>query len=184
MLKLAYKSAHHIVFCGDPNQSITRFAGAGDAIYDELQLTCDKELPLRLSFRLPPNITQKANQIHPSAKLRSSKTAKGEDKSVPFDESSRIGDVFLAADVSNGTSMYNKVEVYSENDLLDESLAMKAINQKDTILVSPKGSDFENCGNLLTGPCGTIQYAVDQAQDQKATVYATPGTPIHCHQSR
>jgi len=85
MLKLAYKAAHHIVFCGDPNQSITRFAGAGDAIYEELQLTCDKELPLRLSFRLPPNITQKANQIHPSAKLRSSKTAKGEDRSVPFD---------------------------------------------------------------------------------------------------
>lgn len=116
--------------------------------------------------------------------MKSSKPSFNEYNSVPFDESSRIGDVFLAADVWNGTSMYYKVEVYSENDLLDESLAVKALNQKDIILVSPQGSDFENCGNLLTGPCGTIQYAVDQAQDQKATVYATPGTPIHCHQSR
>jgi hypothetical protein len=95
---------------------------------------------------------------------------------VPFDESSRVGDVFIVADGWNGTSMYYKVEVYSENDnLLDRSLAMEAIDQEDTVIVSPQGFDFESCGNLLTGPCATIQYAVNQAQIQQAIVYATPG---------
>ena len=81
MLKLIYKSAEHIVFCGDPCQSITRFAGAGDNIYEELQAVCDQEMPLLKSFRCPPNIVQKANAIHP-IKLRSNKTEPGEERRI------------------------------------------------------------------------------------------------------
>lgn len=94
MLKLARKTAPNIIYCGDPNQSITRFAGAGDSIYEELQCTSDKELPLKTSFRLPPNIAREANKIHPTAKLRSAKDKEGINKWITFEQ---IPDVCVPA---------------------------------------------------------------------------------------
>lgn len=70
MLRMATRAAKHTVFCGDPHQCITRFAGAGEDIYSQLKGLVDAELPLKTVFRCPPNVIRMANRIIPAANLR------------------------------------------------------------------------------------------------------------------
>ena len=86
MLRMATKVAKNTIFCGDPNQCITRFAGAGEDIYTQLKSMVDLELPLKTVFRCPPNVIQLANRIVPSANLRPAPGKEnGEIKHLDFD---------------------------------------------------------------------------------------------------
>jgi superfamily I DNA/RNA helicase len=86
MLRMATRCAKHTIFCGDPNQCITRFAGAGEDIYTQLKGIVDTELPLKTVFRCPPNVIRLANRIIPSANLRPQKTEDGEVMYLTFDQ--------------------------------------------------------------------------------------------------
>jgi superfamily I DNA/RNA helicase len=87
MLRMATRAAKNTIFCGDPNQCITRFAGAGEDIYTQLKGIVDKELPLKTVFRCPPNVIRLANRTIPSANLRPSPEKKdGEFKTLTFDQ--------------------------------------------------------------------------------------------------
>lgn len=84
----------------------------------------------------------------------------------------------FAIDPWNGTLLHYRVLVTSSQDtVIDESPATRAIDQADAVFVSPSlGVDFPACGSLVNGPCKTMQTAIDVAKATGATtVVATPG---------
>jgi DNA helicase-2/ATP-dependent DNA helicase PcrA len=70
-LALATRLCKNLVFCGDPNQAINAFSGADPEAFSRIRETCELELPLKLSFRLPPNHAERANALRPTANIRS-----------------------------------------------------------------------------------------------------------------
>jgi len=75
-LLLSQKLCENIVFCGDPRQAINAFAGADAHAFDKIRAICQDELPLKRSFRLPPNIIDMANRLKPSANLKAEPSKK------------------------------------------------------------------------------------------------------------
>lgn len=71
------KACKNLVFCGDPNQAIMQFAGAHAHMFDDLRKDIPNQKPLKITFRCPPNICKLANQIRPTAKMRTNKTTAG-----------------------------------------------------------------------------------------------------------
>jgi DNA helicase-2/ATP-dependent DNA helicase PcrA len=69
-LALSLKLAKNLVFVGDNNQAINGWNGADPHSMERIREYCAAELPLRLSFRLPPNVAALANQIRPTAQIR------------------------------------------------------------------------------------------------------------------
>jgi len=69
-LALSFKLCKNLVFVGDKNQAINGWNGADPYAIDRIREHCDASLPLRLSFRLPPNIAAHANSIRPTAQIR------------------------------------------------------------------------------------------------------------------
>lgn len=62
-LALVRKLCTHVIFVGDPDQAINAFAGADARAFEKVQAICNEELPLKVSFRNPPNIVNKANNL-------------------------------------------------------------------------------------------------------------------------
>jgi superfamily I DNA/RNA helicase len=88
-LLLVRRLCSNLIFVGDPDQAINAFAGADPHSFDKIRDVCDAELPLKISFRNPPNIIQKANALMAERAtpdtskrvlLRGIKTEKGEEK--------------------------------------------------------------------------------------------------------
>ncbi len=69
-LALSLKLAKNLVFVGDNNQAINGWNGADPHSMERISEYCVANLPLRLSFRLPPNIAALANKIRPTAQIR------------------------------------------------------------------------------------------------------------------
>ena len=69
-LALSFKLCRNLVFVGDTNQAINAWTGADPESISKIAEHCSTQLPLRLSFRLPPNMAQTANTICPSAQIR------------------------------------------------------------------------------------------------------------------
>lgn len=94
-LLLCRKLCRNLFFIGDNDQGINAFAGADARAFEKIQASVDEELPLKLSFRNPPNIVNKANalmknRIIPDTKprtwLRAQKTEKGPETSTTLNE--------------------------------------------------------------------------------------------------
>lgn len=69
-LALSFKLCKHLVFVGDKNQAINGWTGADPYAIERIREQCERSLPLRLSFRLPPNVAAHANSIRPTAQIR------------------------------------------------------------------------------------------------------------------
>lgn len=69
-LALSFKLCKNLVFVGDKNQAINGWNGADPYAIERIREHCDTSLPLRLSFRLPPNIAEQANRLRPTAQIR------------------------------------------------------------------------------------------------------------------
>lgn len=69
-LALSLKLAKNLVFVGDNNQAINGWNGADPHSMERIREYCVADLPLRLSFRLPPNIAALSNKIRPTAQIR------------------------------------------------------------------------------------------------------------------
>jgi superfamily I DNA/RNA helicase len=69
-LALSFKLCKHLVFVGDKNQAINGWTGADPYAIERIREQCETSLPLRLSFRLPPNVAAHANSIRPTAQIR------------------------------------------------------------------------------------------------------------------
>jgi len=85
-LALVQKLCKNLIFVGDPDQAINAFAGADPHSFDKIRAICDAELPLKISFRCPPNIILKANQHTPRAKLRGTDKLNGVEKQFYLSE--------------------------------------------------------------------------------------------------
>lgn len=92
-LLLVQRMCANLIFVGDPDQAINAFAGADPHAFDKIRAICHAELPLKVSFRNPPNIIDKANnlmlnRIIPDKKkrvlLKGIKTEKGIEKQITF----------------------------------------------------------------------------------------------------
>lgn len=90
-LLLTQKLCKHLIFVGDPDQAINAFAGADPRAFDKIREVCQHELPLKISFRNPPNIIQKANALmmnriipdtKPRVLLKGVKTEAGLEKNI------------------------------------------------------------------------------------------------------
>lgn len=81
------------MFVGDPNQAIMAFSGADAYSFDKILTFCDHQLPLKTTFRLPPNIVEKANQHTPRARLKGIEKPAGKEAQFSIHElASRIKD--------------------------------------------------------------------------------------------
>lgn len=94
-LMLVQKLCRHLVFVGDGDQSINAFAGADPYSFDKIGDISNETMPLKLSFRNPPNIVNKANNLmkkriipdkHPRTWLRSAKTENGKESACTLNE--------------------------------------------------------------------------------------------------
>lgn len=94
-LLLVQRMCANLIFVGDPDQAINAFAGADPHAFDKIRAICHAELPLKVSFRNPPNIVTKANnlmlqRIIPDTKkrvlLKGIKTEAGVEKQITFDK--------------------------------------------------------------------------------------------------
>ena len=85
-LRLCRLLCRDIVFVGDPDQAINAFAGADAHSFEKIEKIADVTLPLKTTFRLPPNIVKRANQLSPRAKLVGTKEAPGKEQSITFSE--------------------------------------------------------------------------------------------------
>lgn len=81
-LLLARLLCKNCIFIGDPDQAINAFAGADPKSFDKIREHCQLELPLKVSFRCPANIVNKANRITPRAQLRGIKEECGIEKRI------------------------------------------------------------------------------------------------------
>lgn len=88
-LKLCRLLCKDLVFVGDPDQAINAFAGADAHSFEKIEKISDKVLPLKITFRLPPNVVKRANQLSPRAKLVGIKEVPGKEGSIEF---SSLGD--------------------------------------------------------------------------------------------
>lgn len=75
-LALSLKLAKNLVFVGDNNQAINGWNGADPHSMERIREYCAAEFPLRLSFRLPPNVAVIANQIRPTAQIKTLESKK------------------------------------------------------------------------------------------------------------
>lgn len=97
-------------------------------------------------------------------------------ENVVFDPQNSLNGLYFAIDPWNGTLMHYRVTVYAPNDeVIDGSIPLQAIDQSTAIFVSIQGSDFLGCGNLQSGPCKSIQGALTSAEASGSTIFATPG---------
>ena len=71
LLLLVSKLCENIVYCGDKNQAINAWKGADSEAMDKVAAECDEILTLKTSFRLPPNHARTANEIRPTAMIKS-----------------------------------------------------------------------------------------------------------------
>lgn len=202
MLKLALKSAHNIVFCGDPHQSITHFAGAGEDIYEELKERCAEELPLTLSFRVPPNIAAKANTLRP-ARLRSlPEKEPGIEARLSFDEFvSKVDPSWMVLSRTNAvlisvclrllrsgvkavvakTDVFKQIE-YFIKDCYKANSIPKHIHK---LLDTSKGSDTQMM--VLQDKCGIVMElwnafapkTAEQMIEHLNGLFESEGDPIH-----
>jgi len=156
MLRMATRCAHNTVFCGDPNQCITRFAGAGEDVYSQLKGIVQTELPLKTVFRCPPNVIRLANRTIPSANLRPQKEQDGELKTVTFDRFLEIvgpGDMVLARKNATLVSVclrllrhgksakIVKTDIYKNMEAFLNRLKIPLGPCMDQMMLSYKGSD-------------------------------------------
>lgn len=70
LLLFASKLCENLVYCGDKNQAINAWKGADAEAMDKVALECQDTLNLKTSFRLPPNHAATANQIRPTAMIK------------------------------------------------------------------------------------------------------------------
>lgn len=70
LLLLVSKLCENVVYCGDKNQAINAWKGADSEAMVKIEEVCDKTLTLKTSFRLPPNHAQTANDICPTAQIK------------------------------------------------------------------------------------------------------------------
>lgn len=75
-LEFSLRVAKNVVFCGDGFQSINAFAGADHKAFEKLRAVSAFTLPLKTSFRLPPNHIEYANTVRP-ARITPWKTTPG-----------------------------------------------------------------------------------------------------------
>jgi DNA helicase-2/ATP-dependent DNA helicase PcrA len=85
-LQLVKQLCNHIIFVGDPDQAIMSFSGADAKSFERVRNICTDELPLKTTFRLPPNIVSKANRLKPTAKLVGTKTENGDERNITLNE--------------------------------------------------------------------------------------------------
>lgn len=82
-LEFCMRVAEHCVFCGDPFQSINAFAGADHLAFQKIKSVAAIALPLKESFRLPPNHIEHANKVRP-ARITAHKLLPGPIESFPL----------------------------------------------------------------------------------------------------
>ena len=75
-LEFSLRVAKHAIFCGDGYQSINAFAGADHKAFEKLFSVSAFTMPLKTSFRLPPNHIDHANKVRP-ARILPFKTVPG-----------------------------------------------------------------------------------------------------------
>jgi superfamily I DNA/RNA helicase len=75
-LEFSLRVAKHAIFCGDGYQSINAFAGADHKAFEKLESVSTFTMPLKTSFRLPPNHIEHANKVRP-ARILPFKTVPG-----------------------------------------------------------------------------------------------------------
>lgn len=81
-MELAMRIARNHIFVGDKNQSINAWSGADSKSMDRIEAIADAVLPLKLSFRCPPNVIEMLNRMKPKARLRGLPKAKGVEQRV------------------------------------------------------------------------------------------------------
>jgi hypothetical protein len=85
-LRLCRLLCRDLIFVGDPDQAINAFAGADAHSFEKIEAIADAVLPLKKTFRLPPNIVKRANQLSPRAKLVGVKETAGKERSITISE--------------------------------------------------------------------------------------------------
>lgn len=88
LLALARRMCENLVLCGDPNQSIMGFIGADEKSFDNIRTFVNTQLPLKTSFRLPPNLVGKANTHSPTARITTIKTDPGKEGRLTYEAAS------------------------------------------------------------------------------------------------
>ena len=68
-LALLQASCENLMFFGDPNQAINAFAGADHEMFNKIEGMADFTFPLKQTFRCPPAIVHRANEIRPGGVL-------------------------------------------------------------------------------------------------------------------
>lgn len=71
LLLFVSKICENAVYCGDRNQAINAWKGADSEAMNKVELECKDTLTLKTSFRLPPNHARTANEIRPTAQIKS-----------------------------------------------------------------------------------------------------------------
>jgi superfamily I DNA/RNA helicase len=66
---LLQASCENLMFFGDPNQAINAFAGADHMMFEKIENMADFTFPLKQTFRCPPAIVRRANEIRPGGVL-------------------------------------------------------------------------------------------------------------------
>jgi superfamily I DNA/RNA helicase len=83
---LANKIASNKLWIGDRYQSINAFAGADSHSIDNIIALGVDQLPLKTSFRNPPNIIDRLNKLRPLAKLRGLDKPPGKEERIELEE--------------------------------------------------------------------------------------------------
>ena len=102
-LEFCLKVAENVVFCGDPFQAINAFAGADHLAFEKLRRICSISLPLKTSFRLPPNHIKYANKIRP-INILPYKTEDGPIESITLQDLPKKLSSFLTGEATPETS--------------------------------------------------------------------------------
>lgn len=85
-LELVRRLCKDVVFVGDPNQAIMAFCGADERMFNKVQAHSEAVLPLKTTFRCPPNIIERANDLIPNSVLPGPNTKVGHDKTITYSE--------------------------------------------------------------------------------------------------
>ena len=83
---LANKIGKHKIWIGDTYQAINAFAGADAKSIDKIRGLVTHTLPLKTSFRNPPAVIKKLNNLRPLAKLKGLDKPDGEEKRITLEE--------------------------------------------------------------------------------------------------
>jgi DNA helicase-2/ATP-dependent DNA helicase PcrA len=83
---LCSKIAKHKIWIGDRYQAINAFAGADSKSVEKIQAMVDIVLPLKTSFRNPPNVIRRLNKLKPLANLKGLDKPEGLEERIELED--------------------------------------------------------------------------------------------------